>query len=73
MKYKNNLAEQSKGLPAENLAHAQDVVREFHALHPNLPKPMGWGTRSHPGAGSQDANAATSYVIAARAPTLYNR
>jgi hypothetical protein len=70
VKYKRYSAEQSKWLPAENLAHAQDMVREFHASYPNQPKPVGWGMRSRPGAGSPDTNAARIYVIAARAPTL---
>jgi hypothetical protein len=70
VKYKRYLAEQSEWLPAENLAHAQDMVREFHASYPSQPKPVCWGTCSHPGAGRQDTNAARIYVIAARAPTL---
>ncbi len=41
VKYKGYLAEQSEWLPAENLAHAQAMVCEFHALHPNQPKPVG--------------------------------
>ncbi len=31
--YKEYSAEQSKWLPVKNLVHAQDMVREFHALH----------------------------------------
>jgi hypothetical protein len=50
VKYKGCSAEESEWLPAENLAHAQDMVREFHSQHPNQPKPLGWGTRSRPGA-----------------------
>jgi hypothetical protein len=57
-------------LPAENLAHAQDMVCEFHALHPNKPKPVGWGMRSRPGTGRQNTNAARIYVITAGASTL---
>ncbi len=70
IKYKGYFAEQSEWLLAENLAHAQDMVREFHASHPNQPKPVGWGTRSRPGARHRDADAAKIYVLAAGAPTL---
>jgi hypothetical protein len=41
VKYQGYTAEQSKWLPAENPAHVQDMVCEFHALHPNQPKPVG--------------------------------
>ncbi len=34
MNYKGFSVEQSNWLLAENLAHAQDMVRKFHALHP---------------------------------------
>ncbi len=70
VKYKGYSAEESEWLPAENLAHAQDMVREFHSQHPNQPKPPGWGTRSRPGARHSNAYAATFYVSAAGAPTL---
>jgi hypothetical protein len=60
----------SKWLPAEYLVHAQDMVCELHVLHPNQPKPMGWGMQSCPGAGHQNANAARIYMIVARAPML---
>jgi hypothetical protein len=70
MKYKRYSAEQSEWLPAENLAHAQDMVHELHALHSCQPKPVGWGTRSHPGTGRPDANATRVDVIPAGAPTL---
>jgi hypothetical protein len=49
VKYKGYGPEESKWLPAENLANAQDMVREFHLSHPNQPKPPGSGTRSRPG------------------------
>ncbi len=70
VKYKGYSAEKSEWLPAENLAHAQDMVHEFHSQHPNQPKPPGWGTRSRPGARRSNAYATTFYVSAARAPTL---
>jgi hypothetical protein len=35
VKYKEDLAEQSKLLLAENLAHKQDMVSEFYASHLN--------------------------------------
>ncbi len=41
VKYRGYSAEESEWLPAENLAHAQDMVREFHSQHPNQPKPPG--------------------------------
>jgi hypothetical protein len=50
VKYKGYSAEESEWLPAENLANAPDMVREFHAAQPNQPKPPGWGTRSRPDA-----------------------
>jgi hypothetical protein len=69
-KYEGYSVEQSKWLPAENLAHAQDMVWEFYASHPNQSKPVGWETRSCPSAGHPNANAARIYVIVARASTL---
>ncbi len=48
VKYKGYGPEESEWLPAENLANAQDMVREFHLSHPNQPKPPGSGTRSCP-------------------------
>jgi hypothetical protein len=50
IKYKGYSVEESEWLPAENLAHAQDMVCEFHSQHLNQPRPLGWGTRSRPGA-----------------------
>jgi glycosylphosphatidylinositol phospholipase D len=70
VKYKGYSTEESKWLPAENLAHAQNMVCEFYSQHPNQPKPPGWGTRSRPGARRSNAYAATFYVSAAGAPTL---
>ncbi len=35
VKYKGYGAEESKWLPAENLANAQNMVREFHLAHLN--------------------------------------
>jgi hypothetical protein len=49
------------------------MVRKFYALHPNQPKPVGWGKRSCPGAGRPNANAGRTYVIVAGAPTLRYR
>jgi hypothetical protein len=37
VKYKGYSLEESEWLPAKNLAYAQDLVREFHLLHPNKP------------------------------------
>jgi hypothetical protein len=49
VKYKGYSLEESKWLPAENLANALDMVREFHLSHLNQPKPPGSGTRLRPG------------------------
>jgi hypothetical protein len=70
VKYKGYSAEESEWLPAENLAHVQDTVCEFHSQHLNQPKPPGWGTCSRPGARRSNAYAATFYVSAAAALTL---
>ncbi len=70
VKYEGYSAEESEWQPAENLAHAQDMVHEFHSQHPNQPKPAGWGTRSRPGARRSNAYATTFYMSAAGAPTL---
>jgi hypothetical protein len=73
VKYKRYSAEQSEWLPAENLVHAQDMVHEFHISHPNQPRPIGWGTRSRPGAEHPNSDAASIYAIATGAPTLHYR
>jgi hypothetical protein len=48
VKYKEYGPEESEWLLAENLANAQDMVREFHLSHPNQPKPPGLGTHLRP-------------------------
>lgn len=40
-KYKGYSAEKCKWPLAENIAHVQDMVREFYLLHLSQPKPMG--------------------------------
>ncbi len=45
VKYKGYGLDESKWLPAENLANTQDMVCKFHLSHLNKPKPLGWGTR----------------------------
>jgi hypothetical protein len=70
MKYEGYLVEQSKWLPAENIVHAQNMVGEFHASHPNWPKLVSGGTQSGPGVGYQNANATRINMIIAGTPTL---
>ncbi len=60
VKYNRYSAKQSEWLLAENLAHAQDKVSEFHALHLNQPKPAGLKTQSHFSAVRHNTNTAKS-------------
>jgi hypothetical protein len=68
VKNKGYSPEESKWLPAENLANAQDMVREFYLLHLNQPKLLGSGTRSHPeirqGASSSTESGRSLYGVA---------
>ncbi len=70
VKYKQYSAKQSKWQLAENLAQAQDIVLEFHSLHPSQYLPASWGMHSFPGAGCQNVNAARNYINVVGAHTL---